>query len=102
MTSLSELKKIGVAWCKALRSTRTKPGSITYLLFGERISTQSINIKFGYFGEILLKNIIKSNKKLLLLQCGVQEIQKSKIDVDLIWLHTQSKTIYIREVKSKH
>lgn len=100
---LNRIKKIGIDWVNQLVKTRimkTKPGSINYLLYGETISDQSINIKFGYLGEILIKNIIKSNTNLKLLKCGIQNINDINLDVDLIWMNENNKTIYIREIKS--
>lgn len=100
---LNKIKQIGIDWLTQMMKTRTimtKPGSITYLLYGQQISEQSINIKFGYLGEILIKNIVKCNTNLKLLDCGVQKIIDSKLDVDLIWLNENNKTIYIREIKA--
>lgn len=84
---LHKIKQIGIDWLKQLiklKTVMTKQGSVTYLLYGPTISEQSINIKFGYLGEILLKNIIKCNKDLKLLNCGIQEIIDTKLDIDLI------------------
>lgn len=95
---LQKIKQIGFDWLKQLIKTRnvmTKPGSVIYLLYGPKISEQSINIKFGHLGEILIKNIIKSNTELKLLNCGVQKISNIKLDVDLIWKNESNKTIYI-------
>lgn len=79
--------------------TRTKPGSISYLLYGEKPSEQSINIKVGRLGEYLAKECIKSNPKLRLLGCGVQSINDKRKDVDLIFEKPETKTIYYRELK---
>jgi len=79
--------------------TYTNPGSITYLLFGRKPSEQSINIKFGYFGEILCKELIKSNNNFELLQCGIQKINNKNKDVDLIFKNDKTKKIYYRELK---
>jgi hypothetical protein len=79
--------------------TYTKPGSITHLLYGSKPSEQSINIKFGRFGEVLAKELIRVNKDLQLLQCGVQQINDKKKDVDLIWENKTTQTIYYRELK---
>lgn len=79
--------------------TYTNPGSITYLLFGKKPSEQSINIKFGYFGEILCKELIKSNDNFELLQCGIQKINNKNKDVDLIFKNDKNKIIYYRELK---
>ena len=78
----------------------TKPGSIIHLLHGPKVSEQSINIKFGKLGEILAKEIIRSNLNLELLKCGVQVVSSSKSkDIDLQWANHSTKTIYVRELK---
>ena len=81
--------------------TRTKPGSLKYLLFGETISEQALSIKFGKVGEIMFKEMIGTNPNLRLLDCGVQKINDSgkKKDIDLIWMNEGNKTIYYREAK---
>ena len=79
--------------------TYTKPGSITYLLYGKKTSEQSINIKFGHFGEVLSKELIKMNSDFELLPCGIQNINNKKKDVDLIFKDVTNKTIYYRELK---
>jgi hypothetical protein len=79
--------------------TYTKPGSITYLLYGAKPSEQSVNIKFGHFGEFLAKELIKTKQHLELLTCGVQQVNDKKKDVDLIWLDKKNKVIYYRELK---
>ena len=103
---LEKVKAFGCDWFEKKEIltdvTRTKPGSITYLLYGEQPSAQSINIKFGHFGEALAKEMIKSNTNLELLRCGIQlvdETRKTKKDIDLIWVDTAGKIIYIREAK---
>ena len=103
---LDTVKKIGVEWVHnnilLSQRTMTKPGSLTYLLFGERESEQSISIKFGKLGEVLAKTIIGLNPQLELLQCGVQLIddaKKKKKDIDLIWANHSLKIVYVREAK---
>jgi hypothetical protein len=103
---LDTVKKIGVDWVRAnilsTQCTMTKPGSLTHLLFGEKQSEQSINIKVGRLGETLAKTIIGSNPQLELMQCGVQVIddaKKKKKDIDLIWADHSMNTIYVREAK---
>lgn len=84
------------------KMTKTKPGSITYLLYGEKPSEQSINIKMGYFGEYLAKKLV-SKSKFSLLKCGVQTItakNKEKKDLDLIFEDNINKIIYYRELKA--
>jgi hypothetical protein len=81
------------------KTTYTKPGSITYLLYGAKPSEQSINIKFGHYGEFLAKELIKTKEQFELLTCGVQQVNDKKKDVDLIWLDKINKIIYYRELK---
>lgn len=79
--------------------THTKPGSLSYLMFGSQPSRQSVSIKLGYFGEYLCKQIIHKNPKLSLLNCGVQLMDQKKKDIDLMWVHPEKQTIYVRELK---
>jgi len=103
---LEKVKDFGRKWVRenilANDITRTKPGSIKYLLFGEKPSEQSISIKFGTLGERIAKEMIASNPELELLVCGVQVIDeknKKKKDIDLIWANHAMRKIYIREAK---
>jgi hypothetical protein len=99
---IANIKQIGIIWVdKTLKSelTVTKPGSISHLLYGEKPSEQSINIKFGRFGEYLTKELIKTNTIFELLKCGVQQIDNKKKDVDLIFKDENKKIIYYRELK---
>ena len=99
---ISELKKKGIAWTeKALHGsiTQTKPGSITYLLYGAKPSQQSINIKLGRLGEFLSKELIIYNPNLELLTCGIQTINEKNKDVDLLFKDETYKIIYYRELK---
>ena len=67
--------------------TKTKPGSLNYLLFGEQISKQSINIKLGKpIGENFPKDLINSTKHLTLEKSGCLQLHNSnkKKDFDLI------------------
>ena len=92
----------GMIWVEQhLKScvTHTKPGSLSYLLFGQQPSEQSIFIKFGRFGEYLSKELVKTNPRLELLQCGIQHINGKKKDVDLIFKDEERKIIYYRELK---
>jgi hypothetical protein len=78
---VENVKNIGILWIEELLKnnlTYTKPGTITYLLYGEKPSEQSINIKFGHFGEIIAKELIKLNSNFELLTCGVQIINDKK------------------------
>ena len=99
---ISELKQKGIAWtekvlCGAI--TQTKPGSITYLLYGAKPSQQSINIKLGRLGEFLSKELIMNNPNLELLTCGIQTINEKNKDVDLLFKDETYKIIYYRELK---
>jgi len=96
------IKTRGLQWVDNIlqgECTHTKPGSISYLLYGEKPSEQSINIKMGRLGEFLSKEIIKANPGFDLLTCGVQKINEKRKDVDLIFKNTLTKTIYYRELK---
>jgi hypothetical protein len=79
--------------------TYTTPGSIAYLLHGEKVSIQSISIKMGYYGEALSKDLIKTNNNLELLKCGIQKVNSKNKDVDLAFKNEMNKTIYYRELK---
>jgi hypothetical protein len=99
---VEEVKNIGILWVEKLlkkKLTYTKPGSISHLLYGEKPSEQSISIKFGHFGEIMAKELIKLNTNLELLTCGVQVINDKKKDIDLIFKDEIKKIIYYRELK---
>ena len=99
---IANIKQIGIIWVdKALEGelTFTKPGSISHLLYGEKPSEQSINIKLGRLGEYLSKELIKTNHNLELLNCGIQKINNKKKDVDLIFKDEINKIIYYRELK---
>lgn len=79
--------------------TFTKPGSISYLIYGGKPSEQSINIKLGRLGEFIAKELIKYSINFQLLPCGIQQINDRKKDIDLIFMNNQTKTIYYRELK---
>jgi hypothetical protein len=99
---VEQVKQLGFDWVdKVLESklTLTKPGSISHLLYGEKPSEQSINIKLGKLGEFLSKELININNKLELLNCGVQIINDKRKDVDLIFKDETNKIIYYRELK---
>ena len=83
------------------KTTYTKPGSISHLLFGSKPSDQSINIKMGYLGEFLSKELIKSNNDLELLTCGIQHIQNEtkKKDIDILFKNNKTQEIYYLELK---
>jgi hypothetical protein len=99
---IQEIKQKGLIWVnKTLEGelTYTKPGSISYLLYGKKPSEQSINIKMGRFGEFILKECIKLTQSFELLNCGIQQINNKKKDVDLIFKDELNKIIYYRELK---
>jgi len=100
---MNVFNKLGRRWIQINvlqpRRTLTKPGSISYLMFGPEPSRQSISIKLGYFGEYLCKEIIQKNPELSLLTCGVQRMKEGKKDIDLIWVHPDKQTVYVRELK---
>jgi len=99
---IKELKDKGIDWIeKKIQKdlTFTKPGSISHLLYGEKPSEQSINIKLGRFGEFIAKELINSNDNFDLLDCGVQMINNKRKDVDLIFIDKVKKIIYFRELK---
>lgn len=101
-TALNTIKLKGKQWVDnmMLKSlTQTKPGSISHLLYGEKPSEQSVNIKFGRFGEFISKELIKSNDNLELLDCGVRMINNKMKDVDLIFMDKTKKVLYYRELK---
>lgn len=97
------VKNNGIQWIKKIllgELTKTKYGSISYLLYGEKPSEQSINIKLGHFGEFIAKELIKTNNYLELMICGVQQINvNKKKDIDLIFKDDTNKIIYYRELK---
>ena len=78
---VAEIKEKGMIWIDKILErdlTCTKPGSISYLLYGKKPSEQSINIKVGRLGEFLSKELIKTNHSLELLNCGIQIINDKK------------------------
>jgi len=100
---MNTFTQIGRQWIKTniLQeiTTQTKPGSLTYLMFGPQPSRQSVSIKLGYFGEYLCKEIIQKNPKLTLLTCGLQLMDQKKKDIDLMWVNPDTQTVYVRELK---
>ena len=82
-------------------TTKTKSGSVNYLLFGPQKSRQSISIKMGkIIGEDFSKLLI-NNSTQELEECGILKLQNSKTkkDFDLIWINKESKIVYYRECK---
>jgi hypothetical protein len=99
---IDEIKNKCTNWVNKILEkelTYTKPGSISYLLYGEKPSEQSINIKIGRLGEFMVKELIKTNRNLELLACGIQQINNKKKDVDLIFKDENRNVIYYRELK---
>ena len=80
--------------------TKTKPGSISYLLYGEKPSKQSINIKLGRLGEYLSQELVSANPNLELLNCGIQQMENKKKDVDLLFRNRETNVVYYRELKA--
>ena len=79
--------------------TKTKPGSLKYLLFGSKVSEQSLIIKIGRRFEKLFEYFVKrSPVNLDLLPSGVHK--ETKTDRDLIAIDRARKTIYYREMKA--
>ena len=81
-------------------TTYTKPGSLVYLLFGKEPSSQSMSIKCGYIGEFLAKELVEASDNCVLLPCGVQDVDGTNMDIDLIWENKITKTIHYRELKA--
>ena len=80
---------------------KLQPGSLGFLIHGSVNSIQSISIKMGYIGEIVVKLIVNKSTMYTLLKCGVQYIGgKKKKDIDLICMNEENKTIHYREAKS--
>ena len=80
--------------------TKSLPGSLPYLLFGEgKVSTQSLYIKIGRNFEKWFKFIVEDAGMKLLPDGVVKNVigEKSK-DIDLIF--RDDNTIYYREMKS--
>jgi hypothetical protein len=99
---IDEIKSKGLLWIDKILEkdlTYTKAGSISYLLYNEKPSEQSINIKIGRLGEYLAKELIKANDNLELLECGIQQVNDKKKDIDLLFKDENKKTIYYRELK---
>ena len=97
-----EIKEKCLNWIERILEsdiTYTKPGSISYLLYNEKPSEQSISIKLGRLGEFLAKELIKTNDNLELLECGIQKINHKRKDVDLLFKNENKKIIYYRELK---
>ncbi len=99
---VAHIKKLAIEWVEVMmkdKKTFTKPGSINYLLFGEKLSDQSINVKCGKLGEFITKELIKNTPNFELLVCGVQNVSGKNKDVDLAFKNTSTNTVYYRELK---
>ena len=84
--------------------TKTAPGSLKWLLWGEEPSKQSISIKMGKVGEEMFKEMIRISPNIELIKCGVQIVdvkgdKDKKKDIDLAWVDHLKKIVYIRECK---
>jgi hypothetical protein len=102
--SMEDIKKKGADWINKnivnVTLTKTKPGSISHLLYGEKPSEQSISIKFGHFGEKLVEWIINVNPHFELVpKCNIN-IKGKKKEVDLLFKNNSTNTIYYRELKA--
>ena len=77
------------------------PGSGMHLLFGERPSTQSINIRFGRRFETWFHEAVQSgDNEFKMIKGGVQNVGNGiKKDIDLIFADETNKVIYYRELK---
>ena len=84
------------------KCTKTAPGSLKYLLWGEERSKQSIVIKFGKVGEEMFKKIVEINDNFELLPCGITTLSEceTKKDFDLIFRDKKNNKIYYRELKA--
>lgn len=81
--------------------TKTKKGSVSYLLFGQQLSKQSINIKFGTLLEQSYLQYISKQPGIVLGKTGVQTtFDKSKKDFDIVWIDNAKKVVYYRECKT--
>lgn len=99
---IMKIKQLCIIWIEHLLKselTYTKPGSISHLLYGEKPSEQSINIKCGRCGEFVTKELIRMNPNFELMKCGIQKINNKNKDVDLIFKDENKKIIYYRELK---
>ena len=100
---LMSVKELGRQLAREIVScpAETKPGSLTYLLFGQQPSRQSICVKFGHVGEKLVQRMIQECPKIELLECGnhIMDDTGKKKDIDLLWADHKEKEIYYREAK---
>jgi len=100
---MDAIKTRAMVWAKEKLSEKavyTERGSLSHLFRGSTQSVHSQNIKLGGFGPYLAKEMIKNNKNLHLLECGIHNILGKNIDIDLIWEDTKTNTIYYRELKA--
>jgi hypothetical protein len=102
-TTVALIKKLGMEWVETMmkdKTTLTKPGSISFLLFGQKPSDQSINIKCGRLGEYITKELVKATPGFELLLCGVQDISGKNKDIDLVFKNFETNILYYRELKA--
>jgi hypothetical protein len=80
----------------------TEPGSLKYLFWGPEKSEQSIVIQFGQSQQRMLIHEVENNKDFSMLPSGVQKLvgMKKKKDVDILFKHNKTNTIYYRELKA--
>jgi len=106
MANAKQLEEFIMQECVKIKRrgiTSTQPGSLKHLMFGSEPSEQSLSIKMGKVGEEMIKKIIIETPNLTLLECGVQcidQVSGKKKDLDLIWVNTNTRTLYYREAKS--
>lgn len=95
-------KQKGIEYLKNILKNdikNTENGSISFLLFGEQPSRQSLIIKMGLLGEYIIKELVKENDDLELMNCGIRLINNKRKDIDLIFFNKNTNTIYYRELK---
>lgn len=80
--------------------TLTQPGTLTYALFGEQPSPQSVSIKAGKWFEKFSILVFGKYSNMILLDTGVVEIfTGKKKDIDISFIDEENKIIYYYEEK---
>lgn len=105
MTPLMKLKRDCVEWVQTkitYEIDKTKPGSISYLLWGETPSRHSIYNKMDTLGQFMVQQMIHYVPHLELIDCKTQLISGDETNTNkyIIWINHDIKKIYIRELKS--
>jgi len=96
------IKQNGIKWINKILKDKiiyNEPGSISYLLYGKKISEHSININFRKFSEYLIRELIKTKSNYELLNYDMKEIYNGKRDIYLIFKNNNTKIIYYRELR---